>query len=257
VKKVLIISPLAQENMRLSAFSKYLPKFGWEPTMLPRCNPRRSAAPSATRERLFSKIGFDAKRSFLDQFQKKYPIFHYNIAVVRRLKRAYREVTSYPDIFRDWRKEIYKLTDNLCDRNKYDALLSIGPPVSSHIIAHQLKRKYGIPWVADFMDLWSENHYYRYSSIRHFFDRRLELKVLSNVDRIITVSASCAKRQSQLHQKKMIIITNGFDPEDMDSLNSRLDKKFTLTYAGALYKGKQDPTMFFRAISNLIKKTND
>jgi hypothetical protein len=39
-------------------------------------------------------------------------------------------------------------------------------PVTAHLLASRLKQITGKPWIADFRDLWTENHYADYSSRR-------------------------------------------------------------------------------------------
>ena len=55
-------------------------------------------------------------------------------------------------------------------------------PTTSHIIAKELVKRKKIPWIADFRDLWTQNHYYTYSGIRHFFEKRLELDTVSSAN---------------------------------------------------------------------------
>lgn len=56
-----------------------------------------------------------------------------------------------------------------------------------------------------------------------------------------------------LHKnKKIVCITNGYDPEDFLDKQSKLTSKFTITYTGGLYNGIMDPSLLFEVISKLI-----
>jgi len=107
--------------------------------------------------------------------------------------------------------------------------------------------------VADLRDLWSQNHYYPYGPVRKMIDRRLELKTLSTADALVTVSQPCAEKLRTLHKGKLTyLITNGFDPEKLNDPPAKLTPKFTITYTGTIYTGKQDPSKLFAALQSLI-----
>lgn len=117
----------------------------------------------------------------------------------------------------------------------------------------ELKTKHNIPWVADLRDLWSQNHNYHYGRIRKFFDKRLELETLSNADALVTVSPLWAEKLRTLHRgKATYAITNGFDPDEMSNGQTNPTSKFTITYTGQIYTGKQDPLKVFAALRDLI-----
>jgi len=112
---------------------------------------------------------------------------------------------------------------------------------------------FGIPWIADFRDLWTQNHYYRYGSVRKWFEERLELKTLSTADALVTVSKPWTEKIVRLHKgKDAFTITNGFDPEEV--ITSSLSKKFTISYTGKVYEGFQEPSLVFGAIRELIEE---
>ena len=68
---------------------------------------------------------------------------------------------------------------------------------------------------------------------------------------LATVSSPLATRLGEFHaNKKVDVITCGFDPDEAGSTN--LTDKFTITYTGNIYPGKQDPEIFFKAITELI-----
>jgi glycosyltransferase involved in cell wall biosynthesis len=126
-------------------------------------------------------------------------------------------------------------------------------PVTSHLIASELKAKYRIPWIADFPDLWSQNHNYQYGPLRKFLDRRLELKTLSTADALVTVSQPRAERLRELHRGRTVYaITHGFDAAEVNEPPANVTAKFTITYTGRIYPGKQDATKLFAALQDLI-----
>lgn len=163
------------------------------------------------------------------------------------------EVLNYPDSERGWRAVAVKEAGNLLKEKDIVAIMSSSSPVTSHLIARELKVKHKIPWIADLRDLWSQNHNYTYGPLRRLIDRRLERKTLSLTDALVTVSQPWADMLSTLHGEKRIhTITNSFDPAEVNSPPATLTSKFTITCTGSLYPGKQDTSMLFAALRDLI-----
>lgn len=119
---------------------------------------------------LKEKLGIVLEKSFVDYFINFYSIFF-----------------GYPDGFENWKPAALKAAEELFKREKIEAIISVWP-VSTHLIAKKLKDKYKIPWIADFPDLWTQNHYYPYPFFRKFFDKKLEAKNINSVDVLTTVT---------------------------------------------------------------------
>ena len=121
------------------------------------------------------------------------------------------------------------------------------PPLPADISSRrEPKDLYGCaPWLADFRDLWSQDTWARNSGnngIFHFFDQRLESRILAKADALVTVSEPWAERlQQRAPGVPVHCITNGYDPEDFGFLPVPLTKSFSITYAGQLYEGKRVP----------------
>ena len=97
---------------------------------------------------------------------------------------------------------------NLLNNENFDAIISSSKPVTSHLIANDLKKEYEIPFIADMRDLWTQNHFYSFSRVRKFFDARLEKKVLNNADAIITVSEAL-KNKLAMNFQEIYHFSNG------------------------------------------------
>jgi len=160
------------------------------------------------------------------------------------------EILLYPDAAKDWKSVAIKTTEELLQTEKIDAMISCHP-FTSHLIASKLKTKYNIPWLADFPDLWSQNHDYSFSPLRRIFERRLELRTLSTADALVTVSEPWAEKLRALHNRKTVYaITHGFSPDEVNIPPADLTAKFTITYTGTVF-GKQDPAKLFAALKDL------
>ena len=154
-----------------------------------------------------------------------------------------------------WYHDALLAGEKIIRNERIDAILSTSPPVTSHLVAKTLAEKYHIPWVADFRDLWSQNHYLSYSFIRKYFERKLEVKIIRTASAVTTVSQPLADKLALLHKnKKIFSITNGFDPELINTDNTAVDQSFNIVYTGVLYKGKRDPTPLFVVMNDLSDK---
>ena len=265
MKKVLIIGhfwPYRGGSGRVIGLVKYLPEFGWEPIVL--------TAPLDEKPDPQFRI-IETSRDCVLGFWKKLFGFKPGEDIGHRVRRSYRtisespvypflswgyarimEIVYYPDRHRSWKRLAIKSGTELLENEDIDTIISIWP-VTSHLIAKELKGTYQIPWVSDFPDLWSQNHNYSYGRLRHFFDQRLELKTLLAADALVTVSEPWAEKLRILHKRKSVYaVTHGFDPEEVNSPPAKLTDKFTITYTGTIYRGKQDPSRLFAALRDLI-----
>jgi hypothetical protein len=257
MKKVLIVGhfwPFRSGSFRILGLAKYLKDFGWQPVIVTaplNKNPDFDIEYIETRYRNF--WGVETKKDLGPELRersknfkpliKNYLRFSYNLI---------REIFAYPDEDKNWRYFALKASEELIKKERINAIISIYP-ITSHIVANEIKNKYKIPWIADFADLWSSNHNYPYGRIRKFFDHRLEIKTIMPADALVTVSDPLKDGLKNLFKEKEIYaITNGFDPEKINEPAADLTRKFTITYTGQIYKGKQDPFKIFEAIQSLI-----
>jgi len=252
-------------SLRPRGLAKYLPEFGWEPVILTPRLPEGSKSAfniieTGYRESLgFAKrhLGLDPEQNLLAQVAQLKKKLHIRSerSFIDTLLTFWGELTAYPDTQKGWRSFAVKTGHTYLQHESVKAIISTSSPVTSHVVAKELKDEHNIPWVADFRDLWTQNHYYPYSRIRKVIERRLEQRTLGPVDALVTTSEPWAKRLGLLHQGKTVYaITNGFDPEEGNNANSDLTNKFTITHTGNLYPGKQSPESLFAALKDLIAR---
>ena len=260
MKKVLIIAHLRHASPRIPGLAKYLYEFGWQPIIL--------TAPVSEKPDLLCRVietGSHDSLGFLKRLFRLDPSEDLRREVKTRLGVTSKKsvvdffltlsgaIINYPDSEKGWKLFAVKAGSEILQNEDIDAIISSSSPVTSHLIAKKLKIKHKIPWVADFRDLWTQNHYYMYGPLRKLVYKRLELKTLSVADALVTVSQPWAEKLSALHGgKKTYTITNGFDPEKMSTGQIDLTSKFTITYTGLIYTGKQDPSKLFVVLRDLI-----
>ncbi len=165
-----------------------------------------------------------------------------------------RAVLTFPDPHIGWYRPALDAGRVLLKDQQFDAIVSTAWPVTAHLVAARLKREFGIPWVADLRDLWSQNHYLTNPQVRRLH-RALERRVLSTADALTTVSEPLAEQLRCLHRKVHVhTVLNGYDPDEflLHRSDPPINSRFTVAYMGSLYQGKRDPSLLFRAIQELI-----
>jgi hypothetical protein len=273
MKKVIIIANLFHASPRIPGLVKYLPEFGWQPIIL--TTPigeepeSRFGPPNDFKNnnrvietdylpvlgfwrKIFGfnpseDIGLQAKNRFNITSEKS------SYLLLSGIYKKAKAIIKYPDAEKGWKPFAVKAGRELLQKEDIDAIISSSSPVTSHIIAKELKIKYKIPWIADLRDLWTQNHSYPYGNIRKFFEQKLELKILQPADALVTVSSPLAEQLQTLHKgKAMYTITNGFDPDKMSKGQVDLTSKFTITYTGQIYTGREDPSKLLAALRDVL-----
>jgi hypothetical protein len=314
MKRVLMISyvfaPMAAVGgHRVAKFAKFLPEFGWEPTVLT----VRSGFNYAFDESLLDELphslqvirtrGFEPVRWWereTARWKRGAPRTgdeHSALASAGRrggmqaaglhgegeedpartgglsgLKRLATDLLTTPDEQVWWVP--FAVAGGLrAIAGGIDLLYTTSPPHSTHLIGWLLSGLSGLPWVADFRDLWTSNIHFlpaRRGGGRERIERWLEARVLRDASAVIATSRR-SRRQliSQIRsgagaggeaEDRCFTITNGFDPDDFgdgenggrarrdgrgsnvreSSAENRENQTFVVTFLGSLY-GDRSP----------------
>ncbi|MHC4757053.1 MAG: glycosyltransferase family protein [Planctomycetota bacterium] len=265
MNKVLIITehfpPRASiASVRLNGLAKYLPSHGWEPIILV---PQLPGPPEACYrvvevpysgdvfKRIKKRLGMDPKKRLQEHLGIPYSAREGKNSLANKLEHVVRSFMLYPSKRRMWAPLAIKTGTNILKTEPIKALISSSSPVITHLIANELKKRFQVPWAADFRDLWTQNHYYPHNALRKWFEQKLELKILKEADILITVSEPLVKTLREFHNGKIVLsILNGFDPDELG--HAELTKRFTITYTGTLYRGKRDPSLLFKVVRELL-----
>jgi Glycosyltransferase Family 4 len=164
---------------------------------------------------------------------------------------------KFPDIDNYyWRKNAVKEAGKLIINQNIDLIYSSYKPISSVIIAKKLTKKYDIPWINEYRDLWTNNPYDNNSILIEKLNRYFEKRYISKAAALVTVSEPLKNDLIELHHKPTEVIYNGFDHLDqVESPQVEQDNFFRILYTGALYLGKRDPTPLFKALK-ILKREN-
>lgn len=260
MKNVLLIVHLPRATPRVEGLVRYLHEFDWQPIILTGTTSRYTDLPARIIETPYrDTLGFLGRLFKLDPDKDAGQQIKNHLRIASRkspldyLLTFGGAIINYPCSDKNWKPFAIESARELLQKETIEAIISSSAPLISHIIASELKDDYRIPWVADLRDLWSQNHNYSYGPVRRLMDRRLEIKTLSKADAIVTVSEPWAEGLRTLHKENMVYtITHGFNPAEVNIPPAKVTAKFTITYTGVTYSGKQNPLKLFTALRDLI-----
>jgi hypothetical protein len=169
-----------------------------------------------------------------------------NAPWVRRLGHWYKTLFHWPDAEIGWVAAALAAGRRLLSVSDFDLIYVSAPPFSGLRVGSQLSREFGVPWLAEFRDLWSDNHAYAFPSWRRAIERRWEARLLRSASALITVSAPLARRLAT-HGKPVWEIRNGFDEEDLvglDFVRPASRNALDIAYTGSVYLKHHDLASF-------------
>ncbi len=175
-------------------------------------------------------------------------------------RKAYQEVVRWPDNRAGWLRPALEAGNKLIGEWRPDVIYATSPPATSLVVAERLARKHGVPWVAEFRDLWSDHPYYEYSPLRRFFERRWDQRVLTRAAALVTVSPIWQPRLAARYGRPAITAMNGYVLEDFPQkppVAPEITGPLRILYTGHIYHGHRDPTPLFRALKTIGAKPED
>jgi hypothetical protein len=275
-KKILIVTyywpPSGGSGVqRWLKFVKYLPQYGWTPYVFTPENP----AFDIKDESLLKDIPMEAEVIKLpiwepyQVFQKLSKIFtgknikaNPNEMVVKQNPSFFQKVSVWvranlfipdPRIF--WVRPSVNFLNDFIIENKIRTVITTGPPHSIHLIGKKLKKNNpGIKWIADFRDPWSEWGFLQslpLLPITKWYIKRLERNVLQQANDVITVTPSWVTMFQKLGDRKVKLLTNGFDEDDFKNFKRVKSDKFIICHVGIVNE-QCNPTPFMQAMKILL-----
>ncbi len=249
-------------------FCKYLRGYGWEPVVYTPSNPE-SPGHDPTLERelpdgiqvirrriwepyRFYKIITGQKKE--EKIQSGFLNESRTPSVTDKISIWVRGNFFIPDARKFWIKSSVRFLSSWLENHPVDAIVTTGPPHSLHMIGLQLQGKTEIPWLADFRDPWTQIDYHdklMLSKVAVRKHQQLEKKVLSQADRVVTVSPHCASDLETIGNRKVEVITNGFDSDDFKDLPGFQYKTFSITHLGSM-NADRNPHVLWDVLQDLV-----
>lgn len=140
----------------------------------------------------------------------------------------------------------------------FDLLVSTFGPASAHVAASRIAARTGLPWVADYQDLWSQHYAMpRRSRIREHLRARRERRLMRRAAMIVTLSRGLADHLRDLHGRECEVAYFGYDDFTPVSPVSRIlsaseSTRLRIVYTGRVYLEHQPLEMLFAAIGDAL-----
>lgn len=253
MKRILMIAyhfpPLAGSSgiQRTLRFVQHLPQFGWKPLVLT-AHPR---AYEKTSQDLLAEVPVDTvvTRAFALDTRR-----HLSLAG------RYPGFLARPDRWMTWQFAGIRQGIKMIQQYQPDVIWSTYPIATAHVIAAELRRRSGLPWIADFRDPMAQEGYPSDAKTwRHF--KRIEEQAMQQATLAIftTPGAASIYRNRYPNAKARIdVIENGYDEETFAKAEQELGDRaplnpgyLTLLHSGIVYPYERDPTALFDALSRL------
>lgn len=269
-RRVLVIAyyfpPMGLSGVqRTSKFVKYLPAFGWHPTvltveptgylardesLLEELDPAAvtiARTPAAGPGRIFAqrevvKLPGERTRKFLSRVSDTFFI---------------------PDNKIGWKRRAVARALELHGETPFDLIFATAPPFTDFMIASEVKAAIGKPLVFDYRDPWVDYPFKFYLTpfhrLRHAF---LEAQALRASSHVVATSRRVKelliKRYRFLSFHDVDIIPQGFDPADFPAVPAqprapRPGGKMRITYAGIFWEDRI-PDHFLQALHDLFQE---
>ena len=166
-----------------------------------------------------------------------------------------------PDLTDGW---VRPATDWAMQQSPWDLAVSSSGPYTPHLVARSLRRAGLVHrWIADFRDLWVDNHLGGGVWPFTIRERALQRDCLGTCDLATTVSdgmAAILRRSDGLGSTPVAVVHNGFDPADFAALDPRPafegggDRVVRLVYTGSIHPHGQDASGLFEAIARIQRR---
>ena len=297
-KRVLVVTynfpPVGGAGVqRVTKFVKYLPQFGWEPTVLTTENPSvpvfdESLLADIPPQTVVVKArtlepGYALKRFVSNNVTRSGSEGTNTTSIASSVKslakhalRGTANLLLQPDPQVLWNSQAIEAGLRVLGQRKHDAIFVTAPPFSSFLIGAELARRTGLPLVLDYRDEWSISNSYlenkRLGWLSRTWQQHQQSLVVRTASALIATTRHSAESLQEVARaaSSQLLVThiyNGFDAEDfhdgipplpdslMDSA-SDATQPYKLAYIGTLWNlTSVEPVI--RAVRQLAAQSPD
>ena len=171
----------------------------------------------------------------------------------RRIFRTLRSMAAAPvgDPLFYWSMRCARSALQMATGSSADAVYVSASPFSSLLVGLRVKRRLGLPFIADFRDPWTLFHPNADKGLRFRLNRHWEKKVLREADAVICNHEPMQHDFERIEPRcsgKCLVITNGFDPDDFTTSPPPLSPNLLL-HVGMAWEDSPHPVL--RSLASL------
>lgn len=229
-------------SQRVYGFAKYLPETGIDISVF---TPERAGTFNVDTEHM-NLIHPYKDTSALNQWSRKSHI----------LKDTLKYTGLRPIYYYLW-NPLYRGGKKLFDDRRmkdFDAVLVSFGPENVLRLGYFLQRRFGLPLILDFRDLWIGNLFFRPTPLDRVTVRLIESRIIRSASLITTVSKGLANDIERKYRVLPAVVYNGYFDDLKRDTRFRLaeggnDGSIKVGYSGSLYNGAQPIELFFPVLS--------
>jgi hypothetical protein len=263
--KVLILAyyypPMGLSGVqRTLKFTKYMPHFNWEPTVITAGDVAYYAHDLSLLKEVEDaniRVIRTSARDVNSLLKGKYKTEGMPKEFTRKFLSNLSKTFFIPDNKLSWANKAYKTAKELLEKEKFDIIFTSGPPFSQFLTAAKLKKEFGIPLFVDYREMWLGNQFAFYPTPYHRLKhKKLEYSVLKEAEKIVVLNRKSKEKilvtYPFLQYEDVMIIPHGYDSADFENIEPapKQNKKMRLTFSGIFYD-KFTPEYLFRAFKEL------
>ena len=242
---------------RTAKFVKYLPQFGWLPSVLTVANPSvplldhslTNDIPKQTvvRRARTWEPGYALKTTLAGNNQGSSSLSGRAVGLARRLARRLAGAALQPDTRILWMPAAVRAGEQLLRASPHQAIVVSGPPFSSFLIGAALSRRCRLPLVLDYRDEWDISNAYwehkRLGTVSLRVQTFMQHRVVRKARALVATTRSSAQALGRIRLRagskaRVTWIYNGFDPDDFASSPAPAPERsavYRLAYVGTLW----------------------
>lgn len=233
--------PFGQTSSRRSGcMAKYLSCAGWQPVVL---------------TRRWSPSNGPHDPSIVKSIPKDVTVYEIDCdtppqTFISGLKKRVNQ-TCFPHMQpMEFFKAARSLLPSIIARHNVQVIWATFPSLSNLSLASQLAKDTGLPWVADFRDVYQFVDGFGAALMLPIRLAHLE-RILRTASATIAVSEGFSDILRRRHKSNVVVIPNGFDPDVVAPKKTHSFPKFELVYTGGINLGRPDFTPFLDALHGL------
>lgn len=218
-------------------FYRYLPEFGYEPFVITG-SAQDSEKPHPNVEYVADPAEISSRRS-----------------APRLLQAIIRKTIRPGDDGSLWTPRALQAAERLMRKIPISAIHSTYPPLNAHLTALTLKRRHGLPWIADFRDPLAGNPVVSLPKLAATLEQFIERRIFSAADALTAVTDVMAGQSRERYPRqahKIHVLWNGYDPaQQLGPLPIPPRPYRVLTHIGTFYGGRT-PTALLGSARRLM-----
>jgi len=258
---------------RILKFVKYLPEFGWMPHVISADPSRFVLKDNSLADEIPLHVQVDYTSA--PDFYNIYSLFKSgskkkgnadlaalsgdseHSSLISRAALFIRSSLFIPDARVGWLPYVLKAGADVIKSKKIDVIFATAPPFTTLAAGAVLSKISNIPYVIDYRDPWTGAYFYfKRPFISAKFEEFLERKCLAKADRVISINQRIANgmkkvcRDVSVLDKKIVVIPNGYDPEDFTKSEPvKSGKIFAIVYTGTQH-ARMNSIKFIKAVED-------